>query len=84
MRLARSCDMSGDKVVGVFGLILAVTIFVYYTTWVLVVPFVDSSASSFHRFFPDRWWAIAGPIALLVGALTFVAMFIGYVSSKKR
>ena len=74
----------GDKLVGVAGLVLSIAIFAYYTTWVLVAPFVDNSVTSFHRFFPDRWWAIAGPCVLLAAAVTFVATFIRYVSSKKR
>ena len=75
---------AGDKVVGVAGLVLSIAIFAYYTTWVLVAPFVDKSVTSFHRFFPDRWWAIAGPCVLLAAAVTFVATFMRYVSSKKR
>ena len=75
---------AGDKLVGVAGLVLSIAIFAYYTTWVLVAPFVDNSVTSFHRFFPDRWWAIAGPCVLLAAAVTFVATFIRYVSSKKR
>jgi dolichol phosphate-mannose biosynthesis regulatory protein len=75
---------AGDKLVGVAGLVLSIAIFAYYTTWVLVAPFVDNSVTSFHRFFPDRWWAIAGPCVLLAAAVTFVATFMRYVSSKKR
>ncbi len=76
--------MSADKIVGAAGLVVAVAIFAYYTAWVLVTPFVDNGISSFHRFFPDRWWAIAGPSMLLMVAVTFVGAFIGYVSAKKR
>ena len=76
--------MSGDKLVGVVGLLLSLAIFAYYTTWVVVAPFVDPSNVSFHGLFPDRWWAIAGPAALLAIAATFVVGFVAVVGARKR
>lgn len=77
-------SMSADKAVGVLGLLLSVAIFVYYTTWVVVAPFVDESVFSFHRLFPDRYWAIAGPTALLIAAVVFVAAFIAIIPMLKK
>ena len=72
-----------DRVLGAAGLAASVAIFVYYTAWTLVAPFVDPSAAWFHALFPARRWAIAGPLALLAAALGFVAVFL-FVAGKRR
>ncbi|KAL1519684.1 hypothetical protein AB1Y20_023194 [Prymnesium parvum] len=69
-----------DRVLGAVGFSAAVSIYVYYTAWVLLTPFVDPSVSWFHNLFPDRWWAIAVPTTLFVVALAFVATFVATVS----
>ena len=57
----------------------AVAAYAYYSVWVLLTPFVDKEVAWFHGAFPDRWWAIAVPTALLVLGLTFVMTFVGLV-----
>ena len=69
--------MAADQVLGAAGLSLSLLIFVYYTTWALVTPFVAADAW-LHSLFPARWWATAGPTALLgvalAGAGTFLSL----------
>ena len=72
------------KLIGRAGLAASAIIFVYYTTWALVVPFVSSTHTGFHSLFPPRWLAIAGPLGLLCAALVFVAAFVTLVGRKKK
>lgn len=58
----------------------ALAAYLYYTVWVLLTPFVDKDVAWFHSLFPDRWWALAVPTALLVLGLTLVITFVGLVS----
>ena len=58
----------------------AVAAYAYYSVWVLLTPFVDKDVAWFHSLFPDRWWALAVPTALLVLGLTLVITFVGLVS----
>lgn len=58
--------------VGISGVI-----FTYYTIWVIILPFVEED-HVVHKFFLDRFYAIAVPITLaciavlgLVGFVTF-------------
>ncbi|XP_040597010.1 dolichol phosphate-mannose biosynthesis regulatory protein isoform X2 [Mesocricetus auratus] len=61
-----------DQVVG-FGLVaVSLIIFTYYTTWVILLPFIDSQ-HAIHKYFLPRAYAILIPLAsgllllLLVG-----------------
>ena len=51
----------------------------YYTAWVVLTPFVDRDVSWFHDIFPDRYYALAVPTALMVAAVAFVFGFVGVV-----
>ena len=57
----------------------AVAAYAYYSVWVLLTPFVDKEVAWFHSLFPDRWWAIAVPTALLVLGLTVAGTFAGLI-----
>ena len=59
------------------GCLLA--LYVYYTAWVILTPFVDRDVPLFHDLFPDRWWALAVPTALMIAAVAFVFGFVGLV-----
>jgi len=65
-----------DKALGGAMMAAAATIFVYYTTWALVVPFFDSS-SPIHAWFPPREWAVRLPAFILVVGLSAIGGFIG-------
>ena len=76
--------MVSDKSLGAAGFAVAIAVYVYYTAWVLLTPFVDPKITWFHALFPHRWWALAVPTALLIVGLTTIAAFVGIVSMKKR
>ncbi|GCB75003.1 hypothetical protein scyTo_0018938, partial [Scyliorhinus torazame] len=66
-----------DQVVGMGLVGFSLVVFTYYTIWVIVLPFVDSS-HILHSYFLAREYAVILPavagllLVLLVG--TFVAM----------
>ncbi|KXS10872.1 hypothetical protein M427DRAFT_47658 [Gonapodya prolifera JEL478] len=60
-----------DKVVGAAIMALSAAVFVYYTLWVFVLPFVPAD-HFLGSFFLDRIWAIRIPVALLIVGLTGV------------
>lgn len=61
---------------------VASAVFVYYSTWVLVLPFVDDS-SVLQSFFLPRDYAIKIPILLLLIGGVGVGSFIGSVLVKE-
>ena len=71
-----------DQLLGFIGFTAALAIWVYYTAWVIVAPFVDPSVEWFHALFPDRWWAFAIPTTLLVVGLTLIFTFVGVVTMR--
>ncbi|EGV63512.1 Dolichol phosphate-mannose biosynthesis regulatory protein [Yamadazyma tenuis] len=76
-----------DQLVGLAMLGVAVAVFVYYSTWVLVLPFVDDS-SFLQSFFLPRDYAIKLPLLLLLIGGVAVGSFVGSVlikeSNKKK
>ena len=73
-----------DRLLGATGFAVSLLIYVYYTAWVIVAPFVDPKITWFHGLFPARWWAFAIPAALLVLGLTIIATFVSVVSLRGR
>ena len=63
--------------VGTIGFALTVATYLYYSLWVLLTPFVEKDVVWFHNLFPDTWWALAVPTALLVLGVTCVITFVG-------
>ena len=63
--------------VGAIGFALTVAAYLYYSLWVLLTPFVEKDVVWFHNLFPDTWWALAVPTALLVLGVTCVITFVG-------
>jgi dolichyl-phosphate mannosyltransferase polypeptide 2 regulatory subunit len=76
-----------DKSLGFLLLSTAVIIFLYYTVWVLVLPFADKQ-HPINSYFPPQYYAIALPATVLVVAVVMVSLFIGVVlireNSKKK
>lgn len=62
-------------------LAVATGVFVYYTAWVFLLPFVDDS-SVVQNFFLPREYAITLPLLLLLLAFVAVGAFIGNVLVK--
>eukprot|EP00053_Salpingoeca_punica_P003486 m.43431 g.43431 ORF g.43431 m.43431 type:complete len:84 (+) comp12216_c0_seq1:27-278(+) len=60
-----------DRLVGLLMLLAAIAIFVLYTTWVVVTPFLPES-HPLQQLFPARWLAAAVPAA--AGGLVLVAL----------
>ncbi|MQL68096.1 hypothetical protein Taro_000418 [Colocasia esculenta] len=75
-----------DKAVGFVLSSLSLSIFVYYTFWVIILPFVDED-HFVHKYFLPQEYAILIPVAAGVALLSLLCVFIGYVmlkSKKKR
>ncbi|KAF7583594.1 putative dolichol phosphate-mannose biosynthesis regulatory protein [Clavispora lusitaniae] len=62
-------------------LTVATVVFIYYSVWVLVLPFVETD-SLLQNLFPPRDYAIKLPLILLVSAVFAVTAFIGNVIIK--
>jgi dolichyl-phosphate mannosyltransferase polypeptide 2 regulatory subunit len=56
--------------------IIGVVLLLYYSTWILIVPFFEPE-HVFHKLFFDRYIAIVIAVLLLTFALTIAMTFIG-------
>ncbi|XP_076454699.1 dolichol phosphate-mannose biosynthesis regulatory protein-like [Babylonia areolata] len=72
-----------DQGVGWAMVSLGFFIFVYYTVWVIILPFVEPGVFV-HKLFPPRIYAIAGPLLAGVVALALIGLFVCYVSLKSK
>ncbi|KAI9734529.1 MAG: hypothetical protein M1834_002130 [Cirrosporium novae-zelandiae] len=75
-----------DKLVGAAMLVIATTVFLYYTIWTLLMPFVDTD-HPLHDLFPPRVWAIRIPVILILLGSAVVGSFLGVImirSNQKR
>ncbi|TPX38375.1 hypothetical protein SmJEL517_g00195 [Synchytrium microbalum] len=70
-----------DQLVGGLLLFVALFVFIYYTTWALIMPFVNPSHPTQSLFLP-REWAIRIPVAILLVALTLIFTFIHIVTTR--
>lgn len=62
-------------------LLVANAVFLYYTTWTFVLPFLDES-NPLQAFFLPREWAIRIPVLLVLAAFAGVGTFVGKVLKK--
>ncbi|EGZ14088.1 hypothetical protein PHYSODRAFT_316945 [Phytophthora sojae] len=74
---------ASDKAVGLVLLAISVVVFVYYSIWVLLTPFVDED-HIIQQFFLPYHYAITIPAVLLVLLFTGAATFIGMVMIKSQ
>ncbi|KAJ4229905.1 Dolichol phosphate-mannose biosynthesis regulatory protein [Fusarium solani] len=75
-----------DKIVGLAMLVAASVVFLYYTIWTLLMPFVDDD-HMLQNFFPPRVWAIRIPVIIILLGGAVVGSFLGMVmirSNKKK
>jgi dolichyl-phosphate mannosyltransferase polypeptide 2 regulatory subunit len=75
-----------DKIVGLAMLVAASVVFLYYSVWALLMPFVDDD-HTLQSFFPPRVWAIRIPVILILLGSAVVGSFLGMVmirSSQKK
>ncbi|KAJ6260927.1 hypothetical protein Dda_3588 [Drechslerella dactyloides] len=67
-------------------LLIASTVFLYYTVWTLLTPFIDDN-HPIQALFPPRVWAIRIPVILLLIISAVVGSFLSVVminSAKKK
>lgn len=64
-------------------LLTATAVFVYYTVWTFVVPFLDEG-SAVAQLFPPREWIVKIPAILLVLGLLAVSTFVGVVMARNE
>ncbi|CAI5741014.1 unnamed protein product [Peronospora destructor] len=77
---------ASDQTVGTVLLIISVIVYVYYSTWVLLSPFIDED-HPIQQFFLPYHYAISIPAVIIVLLFSGAATFIGMVmikSQKKR
>ncbi|TFK29960.1 hypothetical protein FA15DRAFT_663271 [Coprinopsis marcescibilis] len=72
-----------DKALGGVMLVAAATVFIYYTIWALLLPFLEDT-NILHGFFPAREWAVRLPAFILVVGVTAIGLFIGSTIMKER
>ncbi|KAJ8754361.1 hypothetical protein K2173_002812 [Erythroxylum novogranatense] len=72
-----------DRAVGFVLSFISLSIFTYYTFWVIILPFVDTD-HFIHQFFLPQEYAIFIPVFAGVALLCFLCMFIGYVMLKSK
>ncbi|RCK57681.1 Dolichol phosphate-mannose biosynthesis regulatory protein [Candida viswanathii] len=75
--------MSFDKLIGLGMLGVAAFVFIYYTAWVFVLPFIDED-NYLNQFFLPRDYAIKLPLLLLLIAGVGVGVFVGKVLVKNQ
>ncbi|XP_022881668.1 dolichol-phosphate mannose synthase subunit 2 isoform X2 [Olea europaea var. sylvestris] len=72
-----------DRAVGLLLSIISLSIFTYYTFWVIILPFVDSD-HFVHKYFLPLEYAILIPVCAGVTLICFLSVFIGYVMLKSK
>ncbi|XP_077242147.1 dolichol phosphate-mannose biosynthesis regulatory protein-like protein [Tasmannia lanceolata] len=72
-----------DRAVGFLLSFISLSIFAYYTFWVIILSFVDSD-HFIHSYFLPQEFAIIIPVFAGVGLLSLLCMFIGYVMLKSK
>jgi dolichyl-phosphate mannosyltransferase polypeptide 2 regulatory subunit len=72
-----------DKALGGLMLLVASSVFTYYTTWAMLLPFFDAS-NVIHSWFPPREWAVRLPAFILVVGLSAIGVFLGSTIIKEK
>ncbi|KAF3325635.1 hypothetical protein FCM35_KLT08715 [Carex littledalei] len=73
----------GDKAVGALLTTVSLSIFTYYTFWVVILPFVESD-HFIHQYFLPSEFAVLIPVFAGVALLCFLSVFIGLVMLKSK
>ncbi|XP_041996942.1 dolichol-phosphate mannose synthase subunit 2-like isoform X2 [Salvia splendens] len=72
-----------DRAVGLLLSVISLSIFTYYTFWIVILPFVDSD-HFVHKYFLPQEYAIFIPVYAGVALICFLSIFIGYVMLKSK
>ncbi|CAN1746111.1 Dolichol-phosphate mannose synthase subunit 2 [Linum perenne] len=72
-----------DRAVGFLLSIISLSIFTYYTFWVIILPFVDHD-HFIHQYFLPLEYAIFIPVFAGVTLLSLLSLFVGSVMLKSK
>ncbi|GAU42987.1 hypothetical protein TSUD_188610 [Trifolium subterraneum] len=72
-----------DRAVGFLLSFISLSIFTYYTFWVIILPFVDGD-HFVHKYFLPQEYAILIPVSAGVALLCLLCIFIGFVMLKSK
>ncbi|KAI8546909.1 hypothetical protein RHMOL_Rhmol07G0156000 [Rhododendron molle] len=72
-----------DRAVGFLLSLISISIFTYYTLWVIILPFVDGD-HFIHKYFLPQEYAVLIPVFAGVALLCFLSIFIGLVMLKSK
>ncbi|WMV40519.1 hypothetical protein MTR67_033904 [Solanum verrucosum] len=72
-----------DRAVGLILTLTSLSIFTYYTFWVIILPLVDSN-HFVHKYFLPQEYAILIPVYAVVALICFLSVFIGYAMLKSK
>ncbi|XP_065274783.1 dolichol phosphate-mannose biosynthesis regulatory protein [Emys orbicularis] len=82
-RSAGTMATAMDQLVG-FGLVaFSLLLFVYYTIWIIILPFIDSD-HGIHKFFLPREYSVTIPVIAGLLLVLFVGVFVVIVMWKNR
>ena len=70
-----------DRAIGFVLLAFSIALYVYYSLWVLVTPFVEDGHFLL-QLFPDKHWAIIIPSVTLIVGLSVIGALIGLLMIK--
>ncbi|KZV18202.1 dolichol phosphate-mannose biosynthesis regulatory protein-like [Dorcoceras hygrometricum] len=72
-----------DRAIGLLLSVISLSIFTYYTFWVIILPFVETD-HFVHKYFLPQEYAILIPVVIGVALVCFLMMFIGYVMLRSK
>ncbi|KAI8636835.1 dolichyl-phosphate mannosyltransferase polypeptide 2, partial [Parasitella parasitica] len=72
-----------DKIFGATAVSASLFIFIYYSTWTFVVPFLNED-SILQKFFLPYEYAIYLPAAVLVAGVSFITAFFVKTTSQNK
>ncbi|OPJ67861.1 dolichol phosphate-mannose biosynthesis regulatory protein [Patagioenas fasciata] len=72
-----------DRLVGFCLVAFSLLLFVYYTFWIVILPFIDSDYG-IHRYFLPREFAVIIPVVAGLVLLLFIGIFIMVVMWKSK
>jgi len=72
-----------DRAAGYGMMLVSAVIFVYYTIWVVLLPFVDKG-HAIQRFFLPRMYAVVIPIIAGLVLLGIIGIFVAVVMLKSK
>ncbi|KAK4375187.1 hypothetical protein RND71_005864 [Anisodus tanguticus] len=72
-----------DRTVGLLLTVTSLSIFTYYTFWVIILPLVDTDHFVPKYFLPQEY-AILIPVFARMTLMCLLSIFIGYVMLKSK